>query len=137
MGDAWHDRPWMRGRTPAVQPAARRLRSEMTDAERQLWDALRGEGIRGMRFRRQHAIDRFVLDFYCPAHKLAVEVDGAVQDDPDQAERDAARTQALEQLGIRVIRVRNEEVRDIWSVLARIAAAASVDFDDPREADRS
>jgi very-short-patch-repair endonuclease len=86
-----------------------------------------------MRFRRQHAIDRFVLDFYCPAHKLAVEVDGAVHDTADQAERDAGRTQALEQLGIRVIRIRNEEVRDIWTVLARIAAAAGVDFDDPRD----
>jgi very-short-patch-repair endonuclease len=133
MGDALPQRPWMRGRTPAMQQAARRLRSEMTDAERLLWDALRGEGIRGMRFRRQHAIDRFVLDFYCPAHKLAVEVDGEVHDTPDQAERDAARTQALEQLGIRVIRVRNKEVRDIWTVLSRIAAAAGVDFDDPRD----
>lgn len=75
-----------------------------------------------------------MLDFYCPAHKLAVEVDGAVHDTPEQAERDAARTQALEQLGIRVVRVRNEEVRDIWGVLARIAAAAGVDFDDPRDA---
>ncbi|WP_420126562.1 endonuclease domain-containing protein [Longimicrobium sp.] len=124
----------MRRRTPAIQQAARRLRSEMTEAEHLLWNALRGEGIRGMRFRRQHAIDRFVLDFYCPAHKLAVEVDGGVHDEPEQAERDAARTQALEQLGIRVIRVRNEEVRNIWAVLARIAAAAGVDFDDPRHA---
>lgn len=134
MGDAWPERPWMRRRTPAIQQAARRLRSEMTEAEHQLWNALRGEGIRGMRFRRQHAIDRFVLDFYCPAHKLAVEVDGGVHDEPEQAERDAARTRALEQLGIRVIRVRNEEVRDIWAVLARIAAFAGVDFDDPRHA---
>ena len=133
MGDAWPRRPWMRGRTPELQQAARRLRSEMTDAERMLWDGLRGEGIRGMRFRRQHAIGCFVLDFYCPSHKVAVEVDGAVHDVPDQAERDAARTEALEQLGIRVVRVRNEEVmRDIMGVLARIAAAAGVDFDDPR-----
>jgi very-short-patch-repair endonuclease len=134
MGDAGPRQPWMRGRTPAVQQAARRLRSEMTESEQLLWDALRGEGIRGMRFRRQHAVDRFILDFYCPAHKLAVEVDGAVHDTPDQIERDAARTQALEQLGIRVIRVRNEEVRNIWAVLARIAATAGVDFDDPRDA---
>lgn len=123
----------MRGRTPEIQQAARWLRSEMTGAERHLWDALRCESIRGMRFRRQHAIGRFVLDFYCPAHKLAIEVDGAVHDWPDQAEYDAARTAALEQRGIRVLRVRNEEVDDIWTVLARIAAAAGVDFDDPRD----
>lgn len=124
----------MRGRTPAVQGAARQLRSEMTPAEQALWAALRGEGIRGMRFRRQHAIGRFVLDFYCPAHKIAVEVDGGVHDDPDRAEYDAARTAALEQLGIGVVRVRNEDVQhDIWSVLARIAAAAGLEFEDPRE----
>ena len=135
MGDAWTRRQWIRGRTPEVQQAARRLRADMTDAERALWEGLRGEGIRGMRFRRQHALGRVVLDFYCPAHRLAVEVDGAVHDDPDQAERDAARTRALEQLGIRVVRVRNEDVmRNIMGVLARIAAAAGVDFDDPREA---
>ena len=107
----------------------------MTRPERLLWEALRGEGIRGMRFRRQHAVSRFVLDFYCPAHKLAVEVDGSVHDAADQAERDAARTSALEQLGIRVIRIRNEDVeRDVWGVLARIASTVGIDFDDPREA---
>jgi len=133
MGDAWEKPPWMRGRTPGMLKASRRLRSEMTPAERGLWDGLRGEGIRGMRFRRQHAIGRFVLDFYCPAHKLAAEVDGPAHDDADQQEYDAARTQALEQLGIRVVRVRNEDVlRDVMDVLVRIAVAAGADFDDPR-----
>jgi very-short-patch-repair endonuclease len=134
MGDAGPPKPWMRGRTPEMLQASRRLRSEMTDAEQRLWDGLRGEGIRGMRFRRQHAIGRFILDFYCPAHRLAVEVDGAVHDTADQAEYDAVRTEALEQLGIRVIRFRNEDVMlDIMGVLGRIAAAAGLDFDDPRE----
>ena len=135
MGDARERRAWMRGRTPEMLEASRRLRSEMTEAEEALWAGLRRDGIRGMRWRRQHAIGRFVLDFYCPAHKLAVEVDGAVHDDPDQAARDAARTEALNQLGIRVVRVRNEEVHDIFGVLARIAAAAGVDFDHPRDKD--
>ena len=76
---------------------------------------------------------RFILDFYCPAHRLAVEVHGSVHDGADQAEYDAARTAALEQLGIRVVRVRNEEVKNIMGVLARIAAAAGVDFDDLRD----
>jgi very-short-patch-repair endonuclease len=133
MGDSWPRRAWMRGRTPEILEASRSLRSEMTEAEKALWAGLRRDGIRGMRFRRQHAIGRFVLDFYCPSHKLAVEVDGGVHDDPDQAVYDAARTEALNQLGIRVVRLRNEEVRDIFGALARIAAAAGVDFDDPRE----
>jgi very-short-patch-repair endonuclease len=133
MGDGWGERKWMRGRTPERLQASRRLREEMTDAEGMLWQALKGEQIRGMRFRRQHAIDRFILDFYCPAHKLAVEVDGSVHDEANQAEYDAARTEALNQRGIRVLRIRNEDVQhDIWGVLGRIAEFASVDFDDPR-----
>ena len=133
MGDAWGERKWMRGRTPKLLEASRRLREEMTDAEGMLWQALRGEQIRGMRFRRQHAIGRFILDFYCPKHKLAVEVDGAVHDGADQAEYDLARTDALNQHGIRVLRVRNEDVQhDIWGVLERIAVAGGVEFDDPR-----
>ena len=134
MGNPGPPRSWMRGRTPEMLEASRRLRSEMTAAEHALWYGLRGEGIRGMRFRRQHAVDRFVLDFYCPGHRLAVEVDGAVHDAPEQSERDAARTERLEQLGIRVVRVRNDDVeQDIMGVLGRIAAAAGVDFDDPRD----
>ena len=133
MGDARGERRWMRGRTAETLKASRRLREEMTEAEGKLWQALRGEQIRGMRFRRQHAIDRFILDFYCPAHKLAIEVDGGVHDQPDQAEYDAARTEALNLRGIRVLRVRNEDVQhDIWGVLGRIAAFAGVEFDDPR-----
>jgi very-short-patch-repair endonuclease len=92
MGDARGERRWMRGRTAETLKASRRLREEMTDSEGKLWQALRGEQIRGMRFGRQHAIDRFILDFYCPAHNLAVEVDGAVHDQPDQADYVAART---------------------------------------------
>ena len=133
MGDGWGERKWMRGRTPERLQASRRLREEMTDAEGMLWQALRGEQIRGLRFRRQHAIDRFILDFYCPKHKLAIEVDGAVHDDVNQAEYDAARTEALERRGIRVLRIRNEDVEhDIWGVLARIAEFAGVELDDPR-----
>ncbi|HEX2078510.1 MAG TPA: endonuclease domain-containing protein [Longimicrobium sp.] len=121
MGDAWPRRPWMRGRTERILEASRRLRSEMTPAETALWKALRQEGIPGMRFRRQHAIGRFILDFYCPQYRLAVELDGSVHDGSNQREYDAARSEALEQLGIRVLRFRNEEVmQNLPSVLDRI-----------------
>jgi very-short-patch-repair endonuclease len=121
MGDTWPKKPWMRGRTERTLEASRRLRSEMTPAEAVLWKAVRQEGIPGMRFRRQHAIGRFILDFYCPQHRVAVELDGAVHDETNQREYDAARTEALEQLGIRVLRFRNEEVmQDLASVLGRI-----------------
>jgi very-short-patch-repair endonuclease len=116
----------MRGRTPQILEASRVLRSDTTFAEGVLWQALRAEGLPGLRFRRQHAIGRVILDFYCPAVRLAIEVDGGIHDDPAQAERDQARTEALNALGIRVIRFRNEEVvQRLPSVLDRIRQTAA------------
>jgi very-short-patch-repair endonuclease len=116
----------MRGRTPQILEASRALRSDTTHAEDVLWQALRGQGLPGLRFRRQHAIGRVILDFYCPSVRLAIEVDGAVHDDPSQMDRDQARTEALAALGIRVIRFRNEEVaQQLPSVLARIRQATA------------
>jgi len=113
----------MRTPTPQIQQAARDLRRGATPAESVLWEALRRDQLGGLRFRRQHAVDRFVLDFYCPACKLAVEVDGEIH--LRQRERDDERTAVLNARGIRVIRFRNEEVlTDLSSVLARIVAAA-------------
>ena len=104
-----------------LQERARELRQEMTEAERVLWDALRGRGVAGLRFRRQHPVGCFVLDFYCPAAKLCVEVDGGIHD--TQPERDAERSEILTAGGYRVLRFRNEEVlTNLPSVLSRIAA---------------
>ncbi|MFY8135099.1 MAG: endonuclease domain-containing protein [Aquimonas sp.] len=85
---------------------ARNLRGSMTDAERKLWFHLRGGRLCGFRFRRQHPIPPHVLDFYCHAAKLVVELDGGQH--TDQA--DAARTRALEARGLRVIRFWNNDV---------------------------
>jgi very-short-patch-repair endonuclease len=80
----------------------------------------------GLRFRSQHPVGAFVLDFYCPSCKLVVEVDGVVHD--QQVEYDEARTEHLNGYGYRVIRFRNEEVlHELPSVLERILAAASGD----------
>ncbi|MBB4638241.1 endonuclease domain-containing protein [Longimicrobium terrae] len=115
----------MRGRTPRIQQAAKQLRAEMTSAEQILWTELRPSRMKDLRIRRQHAIGRFILDFYCPARMLAVEVDGGIHDGPDQAERDAARTQALAALGIEVLRIRNEQVEhDLEGTLRLIRGAA-------------
>jgi very-short-patch-repair endonuclease len=101
----------LRWRAPQqVQQAAKELRARMTDAERLLWSVLRRDQMGGLSFRRQHPIGPFVLDFYCPAIKLCIELDGPIHD--QQQELDQARTEALETLGIRVIRFRNEEVMD-------------------------
>ena len=106
-----------------IRTRAKALRSDQTPAERMLWRVLRDRAVNGLKFRRQHPLDGFVLDFFCPEAKLCVELDGGVHD--DQQERDAERTAQLQARGLRVIRFRNEEViEDIPSVLRRIAKAA-------------
>ena len=98
---------------------ARRLRQRQTDAEAVLWEMLRDRRLRGIKFRRQCPVSRFIFDFYCPAARLVIEVDGSIHD--EQRERDEARTAALETHGFRVIRFRNEEIFNaIPAVLARI-----------------
>ncbi len=72
-----------------VQQRARELRQEMTPAEKTLWEQLRNRKLGGFKFRRQHPLDRFIVDFYCAACKLIVEVDGDIHD--LQQERDAIR----------------------------------------------
>ena len=111
-----------RGITPELQQAAWRLRSEMTPAEEVLWEALRDRRLNGLRFRRQHPVGQFVLDFYCSLHKLVLEIDGSVHD--TQSEQDAARTAHINAHGYRVIRFSNKEVlANLPDVLERIAAA--------------
>ena len=118
----------MRGSSREVEEAALEMRRAMTPAEAALWQALRDRGCAGLKFRRQQARDRFVPDFYCASARLVVEVDGGVHDEPAQIERDAERTQMLARLGIRVLRVTNEEVmEDLAGVLRRIRAAAGVE----------
>jgi len=105
-----------------IRERAKVLRKEMTVEERKLWNGLRGWKVGGgVKFRRQHPMESFILDFYCPAHKLCLEVDGGIHD--TQQERDEARDAALKALGIRTLRFRNEEVmKNIESVLRRIEA---------------
>ena len=89
---------------------ARRLRGNHTDAERLLWRLLRDRQLGGLKFRRQHPIEPYVLDFYCPELRLAVEVDGARHFEPRGERHDAERKRALEQRDIATIRFTNIEV---------------------------
>ena len=90
-----------------LTPVARRLRAEMTDAERLLWSRLRGEQL-GSRFTRQFPIGNAVADFVCRSARLVVEVDGGQHD--LAAARDAARTRMIEDHGYSVIRYWNSDV---------------------------
>jgi very-short-patch-repair endonuclease len=102
-----------------LKPLAREHRHEPTPAERVLWERLRRNQVAGVQFRRQHPIDRFIVDFYCGAAMLVVEVDGPIHD--TTVEEDAARQQFLEALGLRVLRFTNEEVlNQTDAVVARI-----------------
>ena len=109
----------IRGSTPEIEAMARYLRQNMTPAEKKLWEALRGKKLVGLKFRTQHPLGFFILDFYCPSIKLAIEVDGGVHE--KQEEYDITRMQLLNDYDIRVIRFRNEEIlTDLSDVLDRI-----------------
>jgi very-short-patch-repair endonuclease len=89
---------------------ARQLRQKSTDAEKRLWSLLRDRKLRGFKFRRQHPVAPYVLDFYCAELSLAVELDGGGHLEPEQRLHDQARTAFLGQRGILVKRVTNYEV---------------------------
>jgi len=111
--------PAIRGTTPEIERRAKQMRHEMTPAESTLWQALQGRSLQELRFRAQHPVGRFILDFYCPAYKLAVEADGEVH--VEQAERDAERTAHLVGHGYRVLRFQNAEIENnLPEVLRRI-----------------
>ena len=86
------------------------MRQPQTAAEATLWGAIRNRSVI-YKFRRQHPIDRFIIDFYCAQVKLCIEIDGASHLAPEQIEYDVARTEYLEALGYKVIRFTNDDVR--------------------------
>jgi len=99
----------------------RELRKNATDAEQLIWSCLRDRNLGGYKFRRQHPIGRYILDFYCHEVQLCVEIDGGGHAEPEQHVHDAERTAYLEKQGITVIRFWNHEVlEDTESVLERI-----------------
>ena len=87
---------------------ARVMRLEPTRSERIFWDAVRNRQLDGVKFRRQQVIERFVVDFFAPSHRLVVEIDGGVHE--VQRERDALREQFLEDCGLRVLRFSADDV---------------------------
>ena len=110
---------------PAIRQRAKELRWQMTPAELALWDRLRNKQLCGLKFRRQHPLHHFILDFYCHAHQLVIEVDGGIHQ--QQRDYDESRTEWLTQRGFKVTRFTNEEVlNDIETVLQQIATVCGV-----------
>jgi cyclase len=99
---------------------ARRLRRNETEAEKLLWSKLCTIQL-GVKFRRQHPLLEYVVDFYCHSHRLVIEVDGSVHNRRCAIFDDSVRSQALKEFNIEIIRFTNNEVfLDIESVLERI-----------------
>ena len=104
---------------------ARRLRREMTDAERLVWSRIRGHRLNGIGFRRQSPVLGYIADFLCHEAMLIVEIDGGQHNHDSHARRDAARDAALGGAGFRVLRFYNAEVfAEFESVIATIYHAA-------------
>ncbi len=89
---------------------ARLLRRNATRAEDLLWKELRNRQLGRWKFRRQHPIDRFIVDFVSLDGRLVIEVDGATHSEPRDLRHDAERTRILESLGFHVVRITNEDV---------------------------
>ncbi|MEB3148744.1 MAG: endonuclease domain-containing protein [Sphaerospermopsis sp.] len=93
---------------PDKMQRAKELRRQMTPAETILWEHLRVNRLHGLHFRRQQIIDGFIADFYCHAARLVIEIDGKIHE--QQAEYDAERDKVLSARGLRLLRIKNEEV---------------------------
>ena len=113
---------------------ARRLRREQTDEEKELWHTLKAGRFAGFKFRRQHPVGNYFLDFYCPVAKLSVELDGFQHGLPEQRQRDEEREKVLASEGIEELRFWNHQWRanreavllEIWNALQRRTGCVAV-----------
>lgn len=99
------------------------FRKNPTLAEARMWEFLRDRQLKGFKFRRQHPMNGFILDFYCPELKLAIEIDGQVHQNSYQIAYDKERTENLQEVGISILRFWNSEIiNELPSVINRITA---------------
>lgn len=109
----------------ALKPLARGLRTSMTDAERRLWSQLRLQQVRGLTFNRQKPLAGYIVDFYCAAARLVIELDGSQHGEIDAWVYDQRRTEVLQALGLRVLRFDNRQVlTELDAVMAVIWEAS-------------
>ena len=110
--------------TPERRKFAKRLRSNQTSLEDLLWRELRAKRLAAWKFKRQVAIDSFIVDFVCFQARLIVEADGPLHDEPDQALQDARRDEHLRRAGFRVLRFKGDLVlSDLARVIEEILLA--------------
>lgn len=111
---------------PTLKKRRRELRRNQSDAEGAFWAKVRNKQFFGMKFFRQYSVGPYVLDFYCPTLRLAVELDGGQHNQSNNRQHDAVRSDYLKAQGIDVMRFWNNEVLiDIESVLSELALKVS------------
>ncbi len=88
----------------------RALRANATPAEEVLWEVIRNRKLNGLKFKRQHSIGYYIVDFYCASKRLIVELDGEVHNTDDQKEKDKHRDQNLTEMNFRILRIPNSKV---------------------------
>ncbi len=100
---------------PIRQEYARMMRSSPTPTERMFWEIVRSGRVEGFKFRRQHRIGKFIVDFVCLSKRLIVEIDGDIHQDKIHQISDSIREQELKEMGYKVLRFTNEEVTDNYA----------------------
>jgi len=98
------------GAEPFSFQTAESLRKTETYPEKKLWEALKNKKLDGLKFRRQHPISRFVVDFYCHQYRLVIELDGSIHEKEEVKTRDAERENELKSYGLNILRFDNSEV---------------------------
>ena len=94
----------------SLKEIRRALRKDQTSAEYILWQHLRGNKLNGLKFKRQHSIGNYIVDFYCASLKLIIEADGEVHDHSEQKEKDTFRDINLQEMGFNILRFKNEDI---------------------------
>ncbi len=122
-----HEYEFYFGASAQTKARAAELRKHMTDPEKYLWRYLRKRQMKGLKFRRQHPVDIFILDFYSHECRLAIEVDGGIHNTANQKEWDENRTFELNELGIKVLRFTNDEV---WYHMKTVLKRIETEVDD-------
>ncbi|MEG9327288.1 endonuclease domain-containing protein [Salinimicrobium catena] len=110
----------------------KKLRNHSTPEEAFLWKYLQQKKLEGRKFRRQHSILNFIVDFYCPEEKLIIELDGQYHMNSTAEEKDAARTRKMEELGFKVLRFEN---RSVFENLDWVLEEIKNNFKPPRPSD--
>ena len=119
MNNEIHNKPYLKG-------LRQHLRNNATSAEQLLWQILKHSKLHNRKFRRQHSIGHYIVDFYCPTEKLIIEVDGSVHEVEEVKKRDIEREKQLTELGFNVLRINNDEVfENLDKVAAKIKSAFS------------